>query len=646
MKQGNMNTRIPAVLALVILSFCPTSAMAMIEEEVKVLELFYPNTNLVVAATRSPKPLSRAAENITVVTAREIEELNPHSLGQLLSYVTGVMVDFQGEVFTGQAIIRIQDSWEQHVLVLLDGIPWNSAYGNVADITTIPVGIIERIEIVKGPGSSAWGSSLGGVVNIITKAAGKAEQTKGSVSVFGAEHASWDGRAQLAGTAGPVGYYLYAGRIETDGLRDDRFFDASSFYGKLNLPLGEETRLIFTAGTSDPNYKYGDYSSDDITSRGSSQATFATASLEASLTADLGLTATVHRLWQDIVQTNDVLGTGQFGSPCDLFIQSSQSQDSLGGSARLTWNSEMQTAVLGFDAGDDQTTISSTNGPFLQSYGLSEVSQASPDRTVWAVYTNDTIILGDWSVTPGLRYDYLSTGGDFTSPSLGVTWNPTKLTILRANVSRGFTAPSLISTSVGGLFKDPNPDLQPEDVWSYQVGAETRTLPFLWLKLTLFRHDQDHTQTVSLGGGSTPGNDIMINDGRVHRTGVEAEMETVAFHGFSAKVGLDYVHEKDDTYDESFDVSGYNILVRYDEGKALRALLAGRYLWWGPVEESGARYNGFIWDLSFLRKLFTAGGITAEAGLTIHNLFNDLHYTVTDVQNARRWVEAGLRLRF
>ncbi len=654
MKRGSMYTRMrcPAVLALsgvlalAAFLFRAPSASAIMEEEVRVLELFYPDTNLVVAATRSPKPLSRAAENITVVTAREIEELNPHSLGQLLSYITGVMVDFQGEIYTGPVIVRIQDSWEQHVLVLLDGIPWNSAYGSVADITTIPVGIIERIEIVKGPGSSAWGSSLGGVINIITKAAGEGERAKGSVSAFGAGHASWDGRAQVAGKAGPVGYYLYAGRTETDGLRDGRYFEASSFYGKMNLPLGQETLLTFTTGTSDPNYKYGDYPSADITSRGSSRATFATASLEAPLTADLGLTATFHRMWQDNVQINDVLGEGLYGPPGDLFLRSSLSQASLGGSARLAWSGEMQTAVLGFDAGGYETTITSTMGPVLQSYGLPEMSRASPGLTVWAVYANDTIVLGDWSVTPGLRYDHLSKGGEFTSPSLGLTWSPIKQTILRAGVSRGFTAPGLISTSVGSLFLDPNPDLQPEEVWSYQVGAETRTVPFLWLKVTLFRHDQDQTHTVSIGGGSTPGNDIMVNDGRVHRTGVEAEVETVALHGFSVKAGLDYIHEKDDSDGESFDVSGYNILVRYDEGRALRALLAGRYLWWGPVGDSGARYNNFTWDLSLRHKLFNAGGITAEAGLAVHNLFNTSNYTVADVRNARRWVEAGLRLAF
>lgn len=51
----------------------------------------------------------------------------------------------------------------------LDGVRMNSASDNLVDIGSIPVAMIERIEIVKGLAPSVWGSALGGVINVISK---------------------------------------------------------------------------------------------------------------------------------------------------------------------------------------------------------------------------------------------------------------------------------------------------------------------------------------------------------------------------------------------------------------------------------------------------------------------------------------------
>ena len=123
----------------------------------------------VVSTTRSLKSITRIAENVEVVTTEDIELMNAHTVADVLNTVTGVQVQTNGG--TGAfSFVNIQGSDQRHVAVFMDGVLLNVFTDNIADIAMIPVQIVEKIEIIKGPASSAWGSSLGGVVNIITKA--------------------------------------------------------------------------------------------------------------------------------------------------------------------------------------------------------------------------------------------------------------------------------------------------------------------------------------------------------------------------------------------------------------------------------------------------------------------------------------------
>jgi vitamin B12 transporter len=152
------------VLSIVYL--CHTGG-AQSEEEMKILRMFYREKDLVVSPTRHAKSVSQVAENITVVTVREIEVMNAHTVAEVLNRIPGLFVNFSQD-FGAASLIQTQGSEERHVLVLVDDVPWNFLNSGAAETNSIPVGIIERIEVIKGPASSAWGSSLGGVINIIT----------------------------------------------------------------------------------------------------------------------------------------------------------------------------------------------------------------------------------------------------------------------------------------------------------------------------------------------------------------------------------------------------------------------------------------------------------------------------------------------
>ncbi|WP_321530249.1 TonB-dependent receptor [uncultured Desulfuromonas sp.] len=123
--------------------------------------------DIVVTATLSEKSVEDAPGTIEVVSAEEIAELGAVTVSEALQWSTGLVVSNE----TGRAQVPgIRGTGSKHTLVLIDGRRWSAGYKDFIDINQLPVTLIERIEIVRGPGSALYGSdALGGVINIITR---------------------------------------------------------------------------------------------------------------------------------------------------------------------------------------------------------------------------------------------------------------------------------------------------------------------------------------------------------------------------------------------------------------------------------------------------------------------------------------------
>lgn len=600
------------------------------------LRLFYKEKDLVVSATRNPKSVSQTAENITVITAKEIEDMNAHTVAEVLNRIPGLFVNFNRD-FGATSLINIQGSEARHVLVLLDGVPWNFLHEGSAETNSIPVGIIERIEIIKGPASSAWGSSLGGVISILTKSPGDTERPAGIVRASSGERNTGDYSAQVSGLAGPVGYYLFAGRQDSDGLRSPRKYDSSSLFSKFNIPVSEDAEIGLSMGFSKPRNQLGDFPSSDITSSSDIGSFFLATSLDASLTPELDLNLSVHTVGQKLSQNTDTL------SSKELYSENIFDGRSTGAGGKLVWTRGRHTAVAGIDA--DRGTLDQTlkNGAYPQSQGAPATSVTQPAVTKWALYANDTIALGRWTITPGIRYDDNSIIGSFVSPSLGVTCRLGENSLARASVARGFTQPPLSWTSGGGLFLSPNPSLKHERVWSYQAGVESTAVPYLWMKGTIFYHDLDNEIIRDARGAGPPTNDdLFVNRGSRRSQGLELEGETVPIHNLSASAGVGYVNIKSSNETRSRDRYTYDIGLKYDDRKSFHAQVFGHYIWWGLDGD----YSGWIWDLNLSQKIFETKQVVSKLFMTAHNLLNGDQYPDVDKKNPERWLEAGISITF
>lgn len=639
------NTLLIVVLALMP-AFRTQAAAEQPNEDMQILHMYYREKDLVVSPTRHPKPIAQTAENISVITAEDIEAMNAHTVAEVLNRVTGVFVNFNQD-FGAASLLSIQASEPRNVLVLLDGVTWNFLSEGSAETNTIPVGIIERIEIIKGPASSSWGSALGGVVNIITKAAGNSVRPEGMVRTSYGKDNSQDHRGEIAGRTGPLGYYLFAGYQKSDGLGESRDYQNPSVYSKLRLPLLSGTDLGLSIGYSKTDIDFGDFPSQDISAEGGIQAFFTTANLNSRISDDFSFNAAAYVFKQKSTQENDALGSGMNGTAGDLFLKTIFDEQTIGGSAKLVWQPNIHTVVLGTDFlhGDlDQTQDA---GQALQSFGVPATATSRPEMSRWALFANDTIAFENLSITPGIRYDYNDITGSFVSPSLGATYSLGGNTIFRASVARGFTIPPLVTTSGGGLFLDPNPDLDPEEDWSYQAGFETAAARYFWIKATVFRHDLEDRLTRELYGAGPPTfNDLVVNKSSITRRGFEIESETAPVYNFSFRGGLAFVDLSPANDSGSEHVYAYNLGLRYDDRRAFRAELFGHFIHWDMDPIFNADDPDIIWDLNLNYKFQVIKGAAAELFFAAHNLLNGDQYTRGDDKNPGRWTEAGIRLRF
>ncbi len=618
-----------SVLSILLITFSTVNAYTMSEEERTFLTMYFSDEELqVVSTTRSLKSVTRVAENVEVVTKEDIELMNAHTVAEALNNITGLQMQFavQTPGFFNQA--QIQGSDIRQVAIFMDGIPQMWLSSQVADLGLIPVQMVKKIEIIKGPASSAWGSSLGGVINIITKSP-SSDDIKGTVSASYGKRETGDFRAELTGTKDRFGYYLYAGKLKSDGLIPSTRTSNDYFYSKLSFDASKDTQIIFTLFHANADRGRGESVKYDFTDRDNVEQLQSTLSLKTEITKDLELNLSARAYRKDLDFNESLLSTGEHT------YNEYEKDTKLGGSGQLLWRLSDQTVTFGADFDKNELDYS--------------LMPEKADQKKYAVYLNDSITIGKFNITPGIRYDKTDIIGDFVSPSLGATYDLGGSTILRAFVARGFTEPSMFVNSGAGspvyMFVG-NPGLKPEEVWSYQAGVETTALKYLWLKVSAYRHDVKDAITGETINPDT-GSWRYVNKQRVRRQGVEAEIRTQPFYHFTLSAGAALQHQEDRDTGEDITESpkkSFSVSVKYDDEKTFRALLTGSYIDWNSSYVKNA--NAMLFDLNMIKKLMSYRDRTIEVFMTGHNIFNGSQYFSNFYPNARRWAEAGVRMKF
>ncbi len=589
--------------------------------------------------TRFRCPVGYVADNVTVITSEDIEEMHAHSVAEVLETVNGMLVSYSKD-FISPSLLKIQGSESRHVAVKLDGIPWNLFSSGQAEVNSIPVSIIDRIEIIKGPASSSWGSALGGVVNIITKEAGITENPEITFKGSYGENNTTAYSAQLSGLVGDLGYYGYAGKQHSSGLISSRGFNGDDGFAKLLYNLDYGINIGLTGGFSNPKTDLGDSTEFGFSTEGDDRTSFIAGTFEMPLGDRFKMNLTAFHKESSISLESTTLNTG------NLYGKSEYEESIAGILGQLVWRYGLHSAVLGLDYHCGKLNQKLISGPELQGHGAPEELNTDPDMSEWAVYTNGTFVFGNWAISPGIRFNYNDISGSFVSPAIGATYRLNVDTVLRASISRGFSEPALSSVSGGFLFTDPNPDLEAEKVWSYQIGLETSAVKYIRLKSTLFFHDLRDEQTrIPMGAGPPVDNYLVVNRGNIRRKGIEFGIESLPRHHISMAANMAYTNVDDRDSGVIRNLVTGNVKIKYDNPTYARVILQGHLTNWDhPQYPSDSKT--FIWDFSISKEVPVLNKRKVLLFFKGHNIFNGKQPAENRDINPRQWVELGLEVNF
>ncbi len=198
-------------------SSCILAAMAAIYAvSVPVHAEEIPQDAVVVTATRTARTADETLASVTVITRADIERRQVQSVADLLRGEPGLSVTNNGGAGKAtQVLMRGTES--DHVLVLIDGVKIGSATLGTAQFQDIPVNQIERIEIVRGPRSSLYGSeAIGGVIQIFTRKGGG--PVKPYFSLGGGSHNTYDGLVGVSGGGDRGWFNVSASHFGTQGI--------------------------------------------------------------------------------------------------------------------------------------------------------------------------------------------------------------------------------------------------------------------------------------------------------------------------------------------------------------------------------------------------------------------------------------------
>ena len=580
------------------------------------------------AVSRLPRPASLIAENVTVVTAEEIARLNAHTVADVLQTVPGVQMELL-QTPGGVVLYDLLGSSNRHILVQIDGVPQNFVSAeNLAHLGSIPVQMIERIEIIKGAASASWGSALGGVINIVTKSPAADRGAAGLASASIGKESTSDLRGEISGSADRLGYYLTGGTLRSNGLVPGNDVDFSHGFGKLTYDLPGGSRATFGL---DARY------ADDGLSRSVRYNFYDTGmirylngylSLQVPLAERLSLELNARGGGRDTVNRRGLLSQGI------LFFNAEVREAHQGYAAVVNWGD----AQKALKAGVEFERIEVRQRELVQQV---PGSNSDLDLNRYSAYLNGTCTVGRLTLLPGVRVDRLSLLEDPVSYTLGATLRLGESTLLRGYAARGYSLP-LISN-----YGSPNGEVQHElqQISTLQGGLETTAIPYLWLKGMLFLNNVWNIQEFDYQAG-------LLRQQKQRRHGVDLELRTTSWYGLSLAGGYTFTDARNRSADQqlSGDESGPRHAAKgavnyHNEELGLTCVLTGNYADWN-LTTPGSKSEGVLFDLHVTQKLLPAGENSPELFFSLRNILDEKIYQYDFRPVAPRWFEIGGRFRF
>jgi vitamin B12 transporter len=519
-----------------------------------------------------PIRLDRVAGSVTVLTAADLRVAGYKTVADALRDTPAANVVETGS-FGGQTSLFMRGGESDYVKVLLDGVALNQP-GGAFDFADLSLENVERIEIVRGPGSVLYGSdAMTGVIQIFTRAGLGPGRATAAVraGTFGAVELT----AGLAGAVGLLGYSTEVGRFTAEGqLPFNNQYERSVGGARLRLAPDPRTDISLAVRYTDQTYHYPTDGAGNLVDSNTFRFERGPAwTLDAGYAVSPRLAVRVSYGVKTSEQGIDDRADG----PADtLGFYGFQSLDrvrrtSLGARADWRW----RRGVLTFGTELERQRLDARSASQSE-YGAFTDAPLHPRRRNDALYVQAlTGLDGPFTLQAGLRWDENGQHGRFVTVRAGAAYRVDPDTRLRAALGTGFKEPTLFENFARG-FVLGNPALAPERTRSWEAGLEHR-VGRAALSVTYF--DQHFRDLVEFTFSPAPPDTVnYFNITGAVAGGVEAELRADVGRGWAATLRYTYLDTR--VTDPGFETGP-------DAAFAPRRRLIRR-----PTDQAGLRLHG------------------------------------------------------
>ena len=561
-----------AALAAVCLAATTAHAQTQPPPDLSTLtleELSTLKVEVVSSASKFAQEVTQAPASISIVTAEEMRRLGHRTLKDVLDSVRGLYTsDDRNYSYVGVRGFARPGDYNTRLLLLVDGHRTNDPVYDQARIgedMLIDIESIDRVEIIRGPGSSLYGTNaFFGVVNIITRTGRQQDGVR--VDVDRASLDMWRGRASV-GHRFVNGADLYlSGSVQRAGgyatLYYPEFDSDQTHFGTARNLDGEEAQRLF-GGFSVGNFTvrgaFGDRSKQVPT--GAYDTIFGDPRFETRDTQsflDVSYGGALGRGWTGLarLEYNRYSYTGGYPTPgpdeTPLFLQDSTHVDWLTG--ELTMNRRLSTRHL-------LTLGLESRQPLRQKqlyFDQFEVHLDDSTRTSsWGTYIQDEFrVLPKLLINGGARFDYFGSFGSEIAPRIALIYHPVRATGFKLLHGRAFRAPNAYehyyyAAQATAARLQPETITTTEGIWEQYVGHRLRS------SVSMFQSNLSNLITQSSVDGSS--SDLYFaNMNRARAKGVEGELEG-RWSRALARVSHAFVTTRDADTDQSLTNAPQNL---------------------------------------------------------------------------------------
>ncbi|MBN2301173.1 MAG: TonB-dependent receptor [Lentisphaerae bacterium] len=493
---------------------------------------------VVVTATAIERKVTDITSAVSVIDSAEIEKSNANYVMDVIGYLPSVYI--RRDAIYGRQDIEIRGlgSNLRRIQTLIDGRPEKMSLFGCTVAQTLPLANVERIEVIRGPESVLYGTdAMGGVVNIITRRLLDPGYESSVVLSYGS-YETLHGVLRHGGHIGAFDYYITYDRKETDGYRDNSAYNADFLSLRTGYELNDVWRLEFSAQyfddtARDPGPENAPYTNND-------EMAYVRYSWDADLIGKWDNSKFLITIYHNE-------GEHEFNMPSidDYWHSKDRTLGVLTYYARDIYEqgNTKDTLTAGYEfkhqwaePQDDWTTWAQANMPArFMDFGPYE-------RNNHDIFAFNEFTKSRWIQTLGLRGHWDDHAEAWEAlPQIGLLCHATEATTARAKIAKGFRQPRFSELH---LFPAHNENLNPEEVWSYEVALTHILAPGLSAFVNPFYMNvENFIETVP--NDAPPPMTINQNSGEFIIQGIEVGLEVQPVDDLNITVHYTYTDIED-----------------------------------------------------------------------------------------------------